>query len=72
MHDTKSLTLNGRYAQPVCAALEFLENLLVEGLKHGHFEYAINCEIGNNGRRLLIIRAGKRYKFTISETDVPR
>lgn len=73
MHDiTKSPTLNRRYAQPVCAALECLEGLLVEGLQHGHFEYAINCETGNNGRRLLIIRAGKSYKFTISETDVPR
>jgi hypothetical protein len=73
MHDiTKSPTRNRRYAQPVCAALECLEGLLVEGLKHGNFEYAINCKTGNHGRRLLIIRAGKSYSFTILDADVPR
>ncbi|MGH8646772.1 MAG: hypothetical protein ACREX4_20855 [Gammaproteobacteria bacterium] len=73
MHDKlASRTPDTGYAEPVSAALECLEGLLLEGLKHGHFDYAINCEIGNKGRRLLIIRAGKNHKFTISETDVPR
>jgi hypothetical protein len=59
------------YADPVCAALECLERLMIEGLAHGHFEYAISCETGNHGRRVLIIRAGKNLKFTIPESDCP-
>jgi hypothetical protein len=73
MHDMlTSRTPGSGYAEPVRAALEYLEGLLVEGLKHGNFEYAINCKTGNHGRRSLIIRAGKSYLFTISEADVPR
>lgn len=73
MHDMlTSRTPGSGYTEPVREALECLEGLLVEGLKHGHFEYAITCELGNSGRRLLIISAGKNYKFSISEADVPR
>ena len=49
-----------------------LGSLLVEGLKHGFFDYSITCEIGNGGRRHLVIRAGKSHKFTIPEDDLPR
>jgi hypothetical protein len=60
------------YSDPVRAALELIEALLVEGIKHGHFDYSIACETGTNGRRLLIVKAGKSHKFSIMEPDVPR
>jgi hypothetical protein len=53
-------------------ALDRLEGLVVEGLKHGFFEYSIACEIANGGKRQLVIRAGKSHKFTIPEEELPR
>jgi hypothetical protein len=53
-------------------ALDRLEGLVVDGLKHGFFEYSIACEIANGGKRQLVIRAGKSHKFTIPEDEVPR
>ena len=53
-------------------ALDRLEGLVVEGLKHGFFDYSIACEIANGGKRQLVIRAGKSHKFTILEDEVPR
>lgn len=60
------------YSEPVRSALDLIESLLVEGLKHGHFDYSLTCELGTNGRRLLIVKAGKSHKFTIEGPDVPR
>jgi hypothetical protein len=42
-------------------ALDRLEGLVVEGLKHGFFDYSIACEIGSGGKCQLVIRAGKRF-----------
>ena len=52
--------------------LDRLERLVIDGLKHGFFDYSIACEITNGGRRKLVISAGKSYKFTIPEDDVLR
>jgi hypothetical protein len=69
---TAPLTATSGYSDPVQSALDLLELLLVEGLKHGHFDYSVSCELGNNGRRLLIVKAGKSHRFTIEGIDVPR
>jgi hypothetical protein len=53
-------------------ALDRLEGLVIDGLKHGFFDYSIACEIGNGGKRCLVIRAGKSHKFTIPEEELPR
>jgi hypothetical protein len=53
-------------------ALDRLEGLVVDGLKHGFFDYSITCEIRNGGARNLVIRAGKSHKFTIPADEVPR
>jgi hypothetical protein len=53
-------------------ALDRLEGLIVDGLKHGFFEYSIACEVASGGKRQLVIRAGKSHKFTIPEDEVPR
>jgi hypothetical protein len=51
-------------------ALDRLEGLVVDGLKHGFFDYSITCEV--SGKRQLVIREGKGHKFTIPEEEVPR
>lgn len=53
-------------------ALDWLERLIVDGLKHGFFDYSIACEVASGGKRQLVIRAGKSHKFTIPENEVPR
>ena len=53
-------------------ALALLEKVFVDGLRHGFFDYSIQCEIGNHGKRHLVIRAGKAHKFTIPEDELPR
>jgi hypothetical protein len=52
-------------------ALDRLEGLVVDGLKHGFFDYSIACEIAGGGKRQLVIRAGKSHKFTIPANEVP-
>ncbi|MBL8666330.1 MAG: hypothetical protein JNM48_02575 [Rhodospirillales bacterium] len=54
----------------IAEALAHLERIVVEGLKHGFFDYSIACEIGNGGKRHLVIRAGKFHKFTIPENEL--
>jgi hypothetical protein len=52
--------------------LDRLEGLVVDGLKHGFFDYSITCEVASGGKRQLVIRAGKSHKFTIPENEMPR
>ena len=51
-------------------ALDRLEGLVVDGLKHGFFRCSIACET-LNGKRHVVIEAGKNHKFTIPEHEVP-
>lgn len=53
-------------------ALDRLERLVIEGLKHGFFDYSIGCQIANGGKRQLVIRAGMSHKFTIPEDELSR
>jgi hypothetical protein len=72
MPEIISVLRETRYSEPVRSALDLVESLIVEGLKHGHFDYSLTCELGTNGRRLLIVKAGKSHKFAIEGNDVPR
>ena len=53
-------------------AINRLIDLVLEGLRHGHFRCAITSDIGKNNKRDLVIEAGKSHKFTIPEDDLPR
>jgi hypothetical protein len=57
--------------RPLRAALDTLENLIIDGLQHGFFQYSIACEVGNGGKRHLIISAGKSHKFTLRPDELP-
>lgn len=53
-------------------ALDCLNQVVLEGLQHGHFRCAISTAIGKGNRRDLLIEAGKSHKFTIPEDELPR
>jgi hypothetical protein len=53
-------------------ALDQLERVVLDGLRHGHFRCSITSIIGKGGRRDLVIEAGKSHKFTIPEDELPR
>ena len=72
MHENSLLTLARAHHGQLAEALMHLETVVVEGLRHGYFEYTITCEIGNGRKRHLVVRAGKAHKFTIPNEDLPR
>jgi hypothetical protein len=43
-----------------------------EGLRHGHFEYALTCEVIGQERRRLTLRAGKSHQFVIPKDECQR
>ncbi len=53
-------------------ALERIRQIVIDGLRHGHFRCAISSVIGKGNRRELVIEAGKSHKFTIPEDELPR
>jgi hypothetical protein len=73
MRDISAPPLQSRtYGRQLREALDRIEDLVLDGLRHGFFDYSIACEIGKDGRRELVIRAGKSHKFTIPEDELPR
>jgi hypothetical protein len=64
--------MNRNYGRQLREALDRLEGLVVDGLQHGFFDLSITCEVGNGGKRHLVIRAGKSHKFIIPEDELPR
>ena len=52
-------------------AINRLIEVVMDGLRHGHFRCAISSTIGKNNKRDLVIEAGKSHKFTIPEDDLP-
>ena len=72
MRDSPTLTLSPRpHRGQTAEALQHLEKIVVDGLRHGFFDCTIACEIANGGKRQLVIRAGKSHKFTIPEDELP-
>jgi len=53
-------------------ALDRIAQIVLDGLRHGHFRCAISGVIGKGQRRDLVIEAGKSHKFTIPQDEVPR
>jgi hypothetical protein len=72
MHNAPMPSIRDRaYGPQLRDALNCIEALVVGGLQHGFFEYSLTGEIGKDGRRQLVIRAGMSHKFTIPESELP-
>jgi hypothetical protein len=56
----------------LCEAIERIRQIVLDGLRHGHFRCAISSAIGKGNRRDLVVEAGKSHKFTIPEEELPR
>jgi hypothetical protein len=54
------------------AALARLQEIVLDGLSHGFFEYRVTCEVITGKKRRLVIWAGKSHRFTIPEDDLRR
>lgn len=73
MADAQTLSASAlSHCGQTAEALGLIEKIVVDGLKHGFFDYSITCEIVSGGKRQLLIRAGKSHKFTIPEEELPR
>jgi hypothetical protein len=70
MRESTNVTPGRANTGQIRCALDLLEGLIVDGLRHGFFEFTVNCVIGSGHKRELTIRAGKSHKFTIPEDEV--
>ena len=53
-----------------CGRLKKLQQVVVAGLKHGHFEYSLVCEITNGQKRRLVLKAGVSHQFIIPLEEI--
>jgi len=53
-------------------AIDRLFQVVLEGLRHGHFRCSISSAMGKGNRREIVIESGKSHKFTIPEDELPR
>ncbi len=42
---------------------------IMDGLRHGYFEFRVTCDVIGQGRRRLVLHAGKSYQFVIPADD---
>jgi hypothetical protein len=52
------------------AMLARLQEIVLDGLKHGFFDCVITCELVKDRKRRVVIKAGKSHQFTIREEDL--
>jgi hypothetical protein len=55
----------------LCEALERIGQIVLDGLRHGYFRCSITSVIGKDNRRDLVVEAGKSFKFTVPEEELP-
>src|SRR5262249_40416347 len=47
-----------------------LEAIVLDGLRHGFFDCFITCELVNERKRRVVIKAGKSHQFLVREEDL--
>ena len=47
-----------------------LQEILMDGLRHGFFSCRVTCELVKDRKRRVVIEAGKSHQFTIREEDL--
>ena len=72
MPDAQISSMPRAHSGQIGEVLAHLQKIVIEGLRHGFFECSIACEIGNHGKRELVIRGGKSHKFTIPDEEIRR
>ena len=65
MHDDQTTRPDDSACGPQAReAINRLIDVVMDGLRYGHFRCAITSAIGKNNKRDLVIEAGKSHKFT--------
>ena len=59
------------YSPEVDVVLSFVKGKIVDGLKHGYFDYSVSCGTGNRKQREVVVNAGEKHKFTIAFDKLP-
>jgi hypothetical protein len=67
--DTLACRFGNRSVNALNRAVNRIVTEIHTGLRHGHFEYTLTCEIISQGKRRLILRAGKHYQFLIGPEE---
>lgn len=47
-----------------------LQEIILDGLRHGFFDCSITCELVKDRKRRVVIKAGKSHQFTIKEEEL--
>lgn len=63
---------NPNSAPQLREALDQINQIVLDGLRHGHFRATISSVMGKGNRRDLVIEAGKSHKFTIPMEELSR
>lgn len=61
----------GRGGQQFREMFDRLEQVVLDGLRHGHFRFSISGNLGKGKLREVLIEAGKTDKFTFPEDEIP-
>ena len=70
--NTSLVIAHGSSATPIEHAFRRVMAEIHDGLRHGHFEFVLTCEVIGHERRRLTLRAGKSYQFVIPKDDCMR
>jgi len=49
-----------------------LQEIILDGLRHGFFDFSITCELVKDRKRRVVIKAGKNHQFTIKEEELQK
>lgn len=61
---------NTSAASVLTQALDHVRDQLVDGLRHGFFEFTITCEVVKDRKRRLVVKTGKSEQFTIPASEL--
>jgi hypothetical protein len=64
--------LDSEAANECQRALKKLEQVVLEGIRHGFFDCTITCEMMQKGKRRFVIKAGVSHQFCISQDELDR
>lgn len=56
--------------ETLARAIAKIEAEVRDGVTHGHFDLTVSCKIANNGKRELVVKAGKNHKYLIPEEEL--
>lgn len=60
------------YSPEVAKLLDFVEEKIVAGLKHGYFDFGVECATQEKKLREVVVKAGETFKFNVPVDKLPR